>query len=335
MSSRSRSSAAVFPDHVELLCGEQALAFEDLRQAMLKLFLSRNFELVMPPMLERAEQLPRQQDGDLRDMMFAALDPVGGGTVYVRADVTAQTAFLDACCARYQKDEPARMCYALPALHASPRHILSTREPWYAGVELYGSSDMEADMEILLLMVECMRLAVDEPLHVGLGHAAIYPALTGAAKLSPVLCDELLPLIERKSSEDILAMTQGLPVNRYTDMLRALAELHGGRDTLAEAKRIFKGAPPEVAVAMSELEKMADAVEAISGDVHLRIDLGDLAGFRYHTGLVFAVYAAGCGEALAHGGRCDGLGASFGRARPAVGFSTDLRLLVAVARARS
>lgn len=335
MSSRSWSSAVLFPDNVELLCGEEARAFEGLRSDSLDLFFKHDFELVMPPLLERTEQWLRTPTDDLSSMMFSTQDPVTGEVLRVRADITAQTAFLDACCERYSAEKPARMCYALPALHARPRHILSTREPWYAGAELYGSPGLAADVEMLELAIACMRLALSDTLCVNLGHAAIFPALADAAKLSPEARDALLRATARKSAEDIRTALAAAKPGPHLDMLSALARLHGGPEVLEEARRLFATAPPAVLDAVESLFVATERIAKKIRGVELHVDLGDLAGFRYHTGLVFSVYAEACGEALAYGGRCDGVGACFGRSRPAVGFSADLRLLAATARGGS
>lgn len=317
----------------ELLCGDSARAFERLRHEVLELFFTHNFDLVMPPMLEDASGLADLPSSDLRNMMLVASDSTSGDSVYVRADLTAQTAYLDACHARYSADKPARMCYALPALHARPRHILSTREPWYAGAEIYGDASLDTDLEILLLMVSCMHLASKGPFYIGLGHAGIYPQLFSASALPLSVAEKLRAAIARKSLDDIKSLTRTAR-DSFQVMFCALAELYGGVEIIDKALHVFADAPSEINKALKDLQTISDRLQGTNKDIQLCLDLGDLAGFHYHTGTVFSVYCAGSGEALAYGGRCDGVGAGFGRDRAAVGFSTDLRLLTSLSQTR-
>ena len=319
----------------ELLCGEDARAFEQLRYDALQLCAARNFELVMPPLLEDANRMSAIPGRDLRDMALAIRDKDGDNSTYIRADLTAQTAYLDATCPLYRANKVARMCYALPVLHAKARHILSTREPWYIGAEVYGDDSPNADTDILTLTLECARLAVKQRLYIGLGHAGIYPKLFERAGLPEQVYEDLRAVIARKSMDDVQILTADARDKKHANMLRAIAELYGGADTLSKARSILKTAPSEVGAALDLLEALLKSLDATGEDVEVYIDLGDMAGFDYHTGAVFSVYAKACGEALAYGGRCDGVGKSFGRDRAAVGFSADLRLLTALARMRS
>jgi ATP phosphoribosyltransferase regulatory subunit len=333
----------------QLLRGRQAKTFEHLRHKTLALLEKQGFEIVMPPVMDNASHLSVLPGRDLQAVTLQA-QGLTGLAEYARADITPQTARLDAM--RFLQEgaevsveagDVARMCYALPALHARPRHILSTREPWYVGAEIYGNGSIEADLEILGLMLDCARLATDSCLYVGLGHAGIYPILFEQSGLPDDLREPLHSAIARKSMDDIQRLSAAASDGPARHMLRALATLYGeqalntARSLLSEpglkSKDMANETLGKLSAMLDDLEEYKSALESSEHNVQAHIDLGDTAGFDYHTGVVFSVYAAGCGESLVYGGRYDGLAKVFGLKgeRPAVGFSAELRLLSAMA----
>jgi ATP phosphoribosyltransferase regulatory subunit len=217
-------------------------------------------------------------------------------------------------------------------LHARPRALSTSRSPIQIGAELYGDASTASDREVIGLMLEVLTLAGVPDVHMDLGHVGIYRGLARAAGLTGEAEQQLFDALQRKAIDEIAALTDGLPAEQAT-MLRALAELCGGREVLAQAGVLLAAAPAGVLAALAELQQVADDLAAHYPQLPLYFDLGELRGYHYHTGMVFAAFVPGVGQAIAQGGRYDDIGADFGRARPATGFSTDLKTLVSLGQA--
>ncbi len=310
------------PEGIEEMLPARAAHFEKLRRDVLDLFHSWGYALVIPPLLEYADAPSAGAGSDLRDLRFQFTDPLSGRSLALRPDITPQTARIDAQSLRHD-GSPVRLCYAGDVLHTKPRRPLARRQPFPAGVELYGSRDLAADLEIITLMLETLRRVLPKPtpLCLDLGHMGIYQALAADTGLQENKTADLFDALQRKAVDEIEKELHGWQVSDRATRLRALLDLHGGPQVLEEARRQLAGAPAEVMEALDTLEAV---VRHFAPEVDVYLDFGELRGYRYHTGIVFAVYAPGQGEPVANGGRYDGIGEAFGRARPAVGFSTDL-----------
>jgi ATP phosphoribosyltransferase regulatory subunit len=212
-------------------------------------------------------------------------------------------------------------------LHAKPRALSTSRSPIQLGAELYGDASPASDVEVISLMLEMLELAAVPDVHMDLGHVGIYRGLAKAAGLSGEVERSLFDALQRKAVDEVAELTEDLP-RELASMLRALAELCGGREVLDLAQGVLMDAPNDVHVALDELIAIADALELRYPELPLYFDLGELRGYHYHTGVVFAAFVPGVGQSIAQGGRYDDIGADFGRARPATGFSTDLKTLV-------
>ncbi len=327
MQTAARPEPCELPDSVEELYPAPAARFEELRRTLLDLFFSWGYRLVVPPLLEYAGTAPQARARDLEEISFRLRDGMSPRDLLLRADLTLQTARMDAL-----DTEPGvnRFCYAGPVLHAQPRDLLASREPFHVGAELYGSDTVEADRELIVIMAESLLLAGISKLCLDFGHVGIYRALVAAADLDAAQEERLFDALQRKAETEIRAAVADCPAkkNQEVEMLCILSSLHGDREVLETARRLLAAAPPEVAVAIDRLEAFADALGEWMPDVQCYFDLGELRGYRYHTGVVFAAYAGDGGAALANGGRCDGIGAAYGRARASVGFHVDLRALL-------
>jgi ATP phosphoribosyltransferase regulatory subunit len=317
----------LLPEGIEELLPADARRVEQLRRELLDLFDRWGYELVLPPLIEYAESLLVGLGRDLDLHTFKLTDQLSGRTLAVRPDITPQVARIDAHSLRRQG--PSRLCYAGSVLHTRPRSPLASRSPIQLGAELYGDASLAADIEIVCLMIEMLREAGVQDITLDLGHVGIGRALMERAGFPPELRAALFEALQRKADASIRVLLAEAPGDRrIAGMISQLAALNGDRSVLEEASRVLADAPPGVAASLAALAAVADALAVRVPWVTLHFDLGELHGYDYHTGLVFAAYAPGQGEALANGGRYDDIGRVFGRARPATGFSTDLKALL-------
>ena len=317
----------LLPDGVEELLPDQAQQVETLRRKLLDLYRSWGYELIVPPLIEYTDSLLVGSGHDVDIQTFKVVDQLSGRTMGIRADITPQAARIDAH--SLQREGPVRLCYAGSVLHTKPKSLLASRSPIQVGAELYGDASLSSDSEIICLMLETLTCAGVETITLDLGHVSIYRALVEQAGLDSDAEQRLFDALQRKASTDIeAAIVAGISDPAVADMMRALSRLNGDRDVLDRAAELLAKAPAAVSVALAELTAIADLVTARMPGVKLYFDLGELRGYHYHTGLVFAALAPGHGQAVANGGRYDHIGEVFGRARPATGFNTDLKALL-------
>lgn len=320
----------LLPDGIEEVLPAEAARIETARRQVLDLFRNWGYELVITPHIEYLESLLTGAGQDLELRTFKVTDPLSGRQMGFRADITPQVARLDAH--SHRQEGPSRLCYVGSVLHARPRALSTSRSPIQIGAELYGDASTASDSEVISLMLEVLALAGVDEVHMDLGHVGIYRGLARAAGLSGDAEQQLFDALQRKAIDEVAALTASLPAEQAA-MLRALAELCGGREVLAQARARLAAAPAEVQVALAELEELAERLASRYPALPLYFDLGELRGYHYHTGAVFAAFVPGVGQAIAQGGRYDDIGADFGRARPATGFSTDLKTLVTLGQA--
>lgn len=317
----------LLPDGIEEILPPEASRIEAARRQVLDLFQCWGYELVVTPHIEYLESLLTGAGQDLDLRTFKVVDPQSGRQMGFRADITPQVARIDAHTLR--REGPSRLCYAGSVLHAKPRALSTSRSPIQLGAELYGDASPASDLEIISLMLETLELAGIKDLHMDLGHVGIYRALARLASLSAPVEQQLFDALQRKATDEVAALTETLEPG-VRDMLRALVELNGDVGVLARARTRLAAAPQAVHAALDALQSIADALAARFPALPLYFDLGELRGYHYHTGVVFAAFLPGMGQSIAQGGRYDDIGADFGRARPATGFSTDLRSLIAL-----
>jgi len=315
----------LLPEGIDELLPERAGQLEALRRRLLDQCARWGYRYVIPPLVEFTDSLLVGLGADLDLLTCKFTDQMSGRMLGVRADITPQAARVDAH--SLAETGVTRLCYAGSTLQSSPQSAISGRAPIQLGAELFGSDTVEADGEIITLMLSLFKSCeVTRELTLDIGHIGIYDALFSDAGLDPDLESEIFDALQRKSMPDIDRRAASLPPEVATKLL-ALAELHGSVSVVAEAKGIFAN-EPVVLEALGELESTLALVESEFPDVSVYVDLTELRGFRYHTGLVFAVYLEGRGSAVAKGGRYDNIGAVFGRDRPATGFAIDLKGLI-------
>ncbi|KQP08628.1 ATP phosphoribosyltransferase regulatory subunit [Pseudorhodoferax sp. Leaf265] len=314
-------SAWVLPDHIADVLPSEARHIEELRRELLDTARGYGYELVMPPLLEHLESLLTGTGEALDLLTFKLVDQLSGRMLGLRADTTPQVARIDAHLLNRQG--VARLCYCGPVAHTRPDRAYATREPLQFGAEIYGHEGLEADFEVLLLALDCLSAAQLRDLTVDLSDARIVQALLADSALAPAELARIHAALTTKDAGELAALTAKLPaVDR--EGLQTLLQLYGGTSVLDEAERVLPNRPA-LRHALAELRRCA----ALLGErANVRVDLADLRGYAYYSGVRFSIYAAH-GDALVRGGRYDEVGAVFGRNRPAVGFSLDLKQLVA------
>ena len=325
------SSAWLLPEHVADVLPAQARHIEELRRGLLDVARSYGCELVMPPLLEHLESLLSGTGRELDLNTFKLVDQLSGRTLGVRADSTPQVARIDAHL--LNREGVTRLCYCGPVLHALPAGINSTREPLQFGAEIYGHGGLEADLEVQDLALDCLRRAGLGGVMLDLGDARIVRGLLAGVPLTANGLRDVCAALAAKDVAALAELTDTFP-GATKRALRRLASLYGDDEVIAAARSELP-AVPLVSAALDDLQRLADHARQAHPEVRVGFDLADVGGNAYYSGARFAAYVAGSSDAVARGGRYDEVGAVFGRNRPAVGFSLDLKTLAALAPGQS
>jgi len=307
----------LLPEYIADALPAEAARIERLRRTVLDHFRVRGYEFVMPPMLEYLESLLTGAGQDLQLRTFKLVDQLSGRTMGVRADITPQAARIDAHLLNHQG--VTRLSYCGSVLHTLPASVSAGREPVQIGAELYGYVGIEADLDIIRLMAgafDSIKLPISR---IDLSHVGIFRALAEAAGLVQEDENAVLALLQAKDVPGLAEACVNV-ASPWREALLALAQLYGGSEVVARAAAVLPDLPA-IAAALDGLRHIFDAAP----DLPFSVDLSDLRGYHYHNGVVFAAYCPGYPAAIALGGRYDGAGKTFGRARPATGFSMDLR----------
>ncbi|GGC91976.1 ATP phosphoribosyltransferase regulatory subunit [Undibacterium terreum] len=309
----------LLPENIADVLPSEARKIEELRRVLLDNFRLYGYELVMPPMLEYLESLltGAGQDMDLRT--FKLVDQLSGRTMGVRADMTTQVARIDAHL--LNRSSVTRLCYAGSVLHTRPSGLHATREPIQIGAEIYGHAGLEADAEIQELVLASLALANISEVRLDLCHVGVLRALLASDPVAKKHEASLFALLQAKDIPALDLISEGFsPVVRQA--LLDLPGLYGDISVLQRARQILPQLDG-IATALDELEYLVK----LAGSAQVTIDLADLRGYHYHSGVMFNAFVPGLPNAVARGGRYDHVGEAFGRARPATGFSLDLREL--------
>ena len=313
----------LLPESVADALPDEAARLEVLRRRLLDLCAAHGYELVQPPLIEYLESLLTGAGRELDLRTFKLVDQATGRSLGVRADMTAQVARIDA----HLLNRPGvvRLCYCDSVLHAQPADMQASRQPFQLGAELYGYADLAADMEIVRLAAATLKTVGAPAARIDLGHMGIFRTLMTLAGISGEGEEHFFRLLQRKDIPALEAETVDWRSD-LRDAILAMPRLYGDRNILETARRILPKVPA-IHKALDDLETVLDR----AADLPLYLDLSDLRGYHYHSGIVFAAYCPGYTTAMVLGGRYDGIGAAFGRARPATGFSLDLRELCRLA----
>jgi len=240
----------------------------------------------------------------------------------VRADITPQVARIDAHL--LNRKGVTRLCYSGSVLHTRPAGPAATREPIQIGAEVFGHAGVESDLEVQRLLCRALGLARVKQVRMDIGHVAVFRSIVHAAKVGAQLEAQLFEALQRKDKPALRQLARSVDA-RTREALLLLPELYGGSEVLSLAERKLPKLPA-LARALATLRALARACP-----VPASFDLAELRGYHYHSGVVFDAYCEGVAGAVGRGGRYDEVGKAFGRARPATGFSIDLRSLASAA----
>lgn len=323
------SSAWLLPEHIADVLPAEARRLEALRHTLLERARGYGFELVMPPLLEHLESLLTGTGRALDLRTFKLVDQLSGRSLGIRADATPQVARIDAHL--LNRHGVTRLCYCGPVLHTRPQSAYATREPLQLGAEIYGHAGLEADLEVQDLALDGLRAAGLNNLVLDLADARIVRGVLDGVAIQPAVLGEVVAALAAKDMAALVRLSAPLPTDVRNGLL-ALPGLYGGLAVLDDARGLLP-ARPMITAALDDLAWLARHVALAHPDVRIGFDLADMGGYAYYSGVRFAVYAPGAADALLRGGRYDEVGAVFGRNRPAVGFSTDLKMLAACSTA--
>ena len=312
----------LLPEFIEDVLPAEAARIEFLRRQLLDLFKVNGYQYVIPPMLEYMESLITGTGHDLDLATFKVVDQLTGRLMGVRADTTPQAARIDAHMLNQQG--VSRLCYAGTVLRTKPDGLARTREPLQVGAELFGHAGIESDIEIQRLMIKALQLLGLNELHIDFSHVAIFESLVKAGNINASLEQTLYAALQSKDKASVAALTVDLEAGIQQALIN-LTDLNGPVAVLDKAEALLPKIPA-ITKALSDLREVANQLADLN--VHVSFDLCELRGYHYHSGIVFAAYAKGYAGPLALGGRYDEVGVAFGRARPATGFSLDLRGVV-------
>ncbi|ESQ14465.1 MAG TPA: ATP phosphoribosyltransferase regulatory subunit [Chromatiaceae bacterium] len=318
----------LLPAGIEEVLPAEAAELERLRRALLDLYASWGYDLVIPPIIDFLESLLTGTGHDLDLQTFKLTDQLSGRMLGVRADMTPQVARIDAH--HLRRDLPTRLCYLGTILHTRTDGFAGSRCPMQIGAEIYGHDGLQSDVEILRLMVATLQTAGINSAYLDLGHVGIYRGLARQAGLDHTREMALFDALQRKAVAEIADLVGQFGLRQEIgNMLLALPNLDGA-DALERAESVLSAADASVKAAVARLRHVAEEVRRWLPELPVHFDLAELRGYTYKTGIVFAAFAPGWGLEIARGGRYDDIGRVFGRARPAVGFSSDLKGLIAL-----
>lgn len=317
----------MLPQGVEESLPPVSWQLEDLRRKLLDHYRKQGYELILPPLIEHLEALLTGAAQDLDQQTFKLTDPASGRLLGLRADMTPQAARI--AVRRYADHPVVRLCYLGTVLRAEADSLGGPRSPRQVGCEIFGEAGIAADLEVLRLMLKTLKLAGVKKAHLDLGHVGIYRALV--AKLGVDAEDEsaLFGILQRKSHPDLEDFARSRRLK--PGIVRAvsqLMDLNGDAEVLTRARVVLNGAGAAVVQALDLLQAIVTELQAEMPRLPIHVDLAELRGYRYKTGMVFAAFVPELGREIARGGRYDGVGAEFGAARPATGFSADLNELL-------
>jgi ATP phosphoribosyltransferase regulatory subunit len=321
----------LLPDGIEEILPPDALDIEQLRQQILALYHRWGYDLVMPAMIEFTDSLLTGTATTLHNKTFTMVDQATGRLMGLRSDMTPQVARIDAH--KLGGQGISRLCYCGQLVHARPDGLNPSRSPLQIGAEIFGNASIDADIEVVSLMLETLHRVPLKDVSIDLGHVGLFRGLFSASGLATDTEQRLFDMLQRKSLPELKAFLGELDLDEQTrQQFFELALLNGGVEVIEQARDVLHNAPAACLAALDHIEAVARGVQALYPDLFIHCDLSELRGYEYHTGLVFAAFLPGQGREIARGGRYDEIGQAFGVARPATGFSADLLNLYQLAQ---
>jgi ATP phosphoribosyltransferase regulatory subunit len=324
----------LLPDGIEEILPNDAAHLEGLRRQLLDVFTSWGYHLVIPPLIDYLASLLTGTGHDLDLQTFKFTDQLSGEMLGIRADMTPQVARIDAHNLRHES--PTRLCYVGTVLHAVCDLLEQNRSPMQIGAEIYGHQGKESDLEVIQLMLEMLATIGLDNIHLDLGHVGIYRALSTQAGLNTQQENELFDILQRKAHPELIALMKRCTIDESLKKLfLTLPKLHGDKHILATAREIFVNTDNDIQQALIDLQMLVDQLSQTFPSLSITFDLAELRGYHYHTGVIFAAFIPNIGREIARGGRYDNIGSVFGRARPATGFSADLKFLASLSNIKT
>ena len=323
----------LLPDGVVDVLFNEAQKQEVLRYKLTQQLLGHGYQLVCPPMIEFTESLLSEASEDLKRQTFKIIDQLTGRLMGVRADITPQILRIDA---HWGGQGIARYCYAGDVIHTLPTGLFGSRTPLQLGAEIFGCASLSADIElidVLFTLVNSLNMSAD--LHVDLGHVALFKRLSLLAQLSDSDTEQLMHLYANKNLPELKRVCQSLEMGAD---FYALARFgHDMTQLLAKLSDVAQQ-DSKIAEAVDELQRLKDHLQD-QWQCQVSIDVTELSGYHYHTGIVFNGYINSETQPLVRGGRFDGMQSrnSYDKnssdqnqqPREATGFSMDISRLLA------
>ena len=314
----------LLPEDIADVLPAKARKVEQLRRSLLDLYRSYGYELVAPPLLEFLDSLLTGTGSDLNLQTFKLVDQLSGRTLGLRADMTPQVARIDAHL--LNRTGVTRLCYAGSIAHTRTPIGCSSREELQLGAEIYGHAGWEADLEALTLLLQTLQTAGLSQVYLDLSHAGILTGIVADQAVAKEEMETLYGLLQSKDRSGLANWSRNLPQS-VGQALMALTELSGpAAEVLVRARTVLPN-HALVSDALALLERLSNAIGLMPSAPEVSIDLADLRGYQYHSGMMFTAYVDALPQPIARGGRYDHVGQAFGRARPATGFSIDLLTL--------
>ena len=316
----------LLPEGVDEILPPKAMLLEQICRRLIDLFSSWGYEFVIPPMIEYLESLLTATGEDLDLQTYKITDQLSGRLMGIRADITPQVARIDAHLLK--RDAPTRLCYLGSVLHSRSDNSGNSRSPLQLGAELFGHAGVSSDIEIVKLMLSTLRSIEINNICLDIGHIGIFRSLISKSKLNTEQELEVFEILKRKAKDELKIFYKELKINDDSSKaMLDLIDLHGDPSVLDDALRVLKKSFPDVKKYLDEVKALTDSISDNS-DLSINIDLSELRGYNYHTGMIYTAYVPNQGKGVAFGGRYDDIGSAFGRARPATGFSTDVKQLL-------
>ena len=316
----------LLPEGVDEILPPRAILLEQMCRKLIDLFSSWGYEFVIPPMMEYLESLLTATGEDLDLQTYKITDQLSGRLMGIRADITPQVARIDAHLLK--RNIPTRLCYLGSVLHSRTNNSGDSRSPLQLGAELFGHEGVSSDIEIVKLMLATLDAVRISNICLDVGHIGIFRSLISKSQLNSMQESEVFEIVKRKAKDELKIFYKKLKINDDSSKaMLDLIDLHGDVGILDDAIHAFDKLSPDIRKYVNEVKTLTDSI-IDKFDVSINIDLSELRGYNYHTGMIYTAFVPNEGKGIAFGGRYDDIGSAFGKARPATGFSTDVKQLL-------
>ena len=316
----------LLPEGVDEILPPRAMLLEQMCRKLIDLFSSWGYEFVIPPMMEYLESLLTATGEDLDLQTYKITDQLSGRLMGIRADITPQVARIDAHLLK--RNVPTRLCYLGSVLHSRTNSSGDSRSPLQLGAELFGHEGVSSDIEIVKLMLATLDAVRISNICLDVGHIGIFRSLISKSQLNSMQESEVFEIVKRKAKDELKIFYKKLKINDDSSKaMLDLIDLHGDAGILDDAIHAFDKLSPDIRKYVNEVKTLTDSI-IDKFDVSINIDLSELRGYNYHTGMIYTAFVPNEGKGIAFGGRYDDIGSAFGKARPATGFSTDVKQLL-------